>query len=363
MTDQKGNKKLRSLLISCGLILVGFALMLIVLSVYVLNLLNAQDADLDTPLLKIKATSYVRELLFTHDGQGLLSLEHDHNVYLRNISDGKIIQRFKTDGERINNIALHPSKPWLAASVNDGVVWLWDYQTGEVLNKLSMPVGSTHIAFSPNGEYLAADVWDYFAKQNYTGRLFIWQVADFSLLHEIELQEMPTNIAFTYDSQNLITITGVPTVAFRIWDVSSGTMVKEPSGFDFRELTWSARLSHNTPTMFLYISGLLESWNQQGDYLGQFATQPNSICSIVMSNDSQHLATGSCIPHYQEYNTTPDKAIRILNVVDASLYQEIKAHNSHIWALAFSPDGTLIASGSDDKTIKIWRVAPDTAAP
>ena len=30
------------------------------------------------------------------------------------------------------------------------------------------------------------------------------------------------------------------------------------------------------------------------------------------------------------------------------------AHSSYITSVAFSPDGTKIVSGSDDKTIKVW---------
>ena len=36
------------------------------------------------------------------------------------------------------------------------------------------------------------------------------------------------------------------------------------------------------------------------------------------------------------------------------LKTEKKAHNDYIRSVAFSPDGTKIVSGSDDKTIKVW---------
>ena len=36
--------------------------------------------------------------------------------------------------------------------------------------------------------------------------------------------------------------------------------------------------------------------------------------------------------------------------------QELKGHSDYILSVAFSPDGKTLASGSNDKTIKIWNV-------
>ena len=36
--------------------------------------------------------------------------------------------------------------------------------------------------------------------------------------------------------------------------------------------------------------------------------------------------------------------------------KDIKAHNSFVLSISFNPDGKLLASGSNDKTIKLWEV-------
>ena len=41
------------------------------------------------------------------------------------------------------------------------------------------------------------------------------------------------------------------------------------------------------------------------------------------------------------------------------LSEKMNAHSGDINSVAFSPDGTKIVSGSDDKTIKVW----DSGAP
>ncbi|WXC50995.1 hypothetical protein QX201_010700 [Fusarium graminearum] len=71
-----------------------------------------------------------------------------------------------------------------------------------------------------------------------------------------------------------------------------------------------------------------------------------SVSSVVFSSDDRLIASGSW-----------DKTIKIWNVATGKEEQTLEGHTDWVNSVVFSSDDRLIASGSDDNTIKIWNVA------
>ena len=69
----------------------------------------------------------------------------------------------------------------------------------------------------------------------------------------------------------------------------------------------------------------------------------NGVLAIAMSPDGSTLISGSS-----------DTTIKVWNLTNGQLQRTLAGHTGMVGALAISPNGQIIASGSDDETIKLW---------
>jgi WD40 repeat protein len=82
---------------------------------------------------------------------------------------------------------------------------------------------------------------------------------------------------------------------------------------------------------------------QTGELLHTLKGHTNQVSSLAISYNGQIIASGSS-----------DKTIKLWDLQTGELLHTLEGHSDGVTSLAISQNRKFIASGSQDKTIRIW---------
>jgi WD40 repeat protein len=82
--------------------------------------------------------------------------------------------------------------------------------------------------------------------------------------------------------------------------------------------------------------------------------EPSGGCKDIYAHDDNILALAVSPDGTRLFSGSRDKTVKIWSLPEGALLKTLTGHSGDVNALAISPDGTQLFSGSDDRTVKIW---------
>ena len=284
----------------------------------------------------------VRAVAFSSDGKILASGARDATVKLWNVEHGENIATFIKSGIGVESVAFSPDGKMLAAGTLSSTVELWDTE-----NKQNIATFKGHafrvfsVAFSSDGKTVASGaedntikLWDIETKQNIatlTGH-----------------KKVIFSVAFSPDGKILASGSGDDTV--KLWHVETGQNLHT---FKHRDRVFSVAFS---PDGKLVAGGSyrgIKLWDiETGEDLSVLEGGIKIIAgSIAFSPDSATLVSASA----DRFGGTRG-TVTLWDVETGKDLAILHGHTERIPDVAFSPDGTTIASALRDGTVKLWNI-------
>jgi WD40 repeat protein len=318
----------------------------------------------------------VRSLSFSPNNSIMAVGLEDGTIQLRQL-DGTLIKPLNGHRGWITGIAFSPNGQKMASSSDDGTVKLWQAD-GTAIASLKHPMGVNGVSFSPKGDIIASIGKDRAAR--------LWKL-DGTLITTLPVDiGQPTAIAFSPDG-NILAATTTEGIV-KLWDANRERNAlpifhgNSSQGFNSVDFTKDGRIvlvgdrgtvniwqpdgteisGSNSPqnqkikasvglgqdaaiAAFGIEGGTVEIW-QQGK-VKTVSGNGNRPTSITFSPDREMIAVGN------------DEGTIKLWKPDGTQIASFPTHQrGWITSLSFSPDGKLLASGSDndDRTIKLWKL-------
>jgi WD40 repeat protein len=221
--------------------------------------------------------------------------------------------------------------------------WEWYYLKRQFEGGLFTLYGHTgpvwDVAFSPDGTRLATVSDD--------GSARLWDPRTGRALLELTGSMAPVRcLAFSPDGKRLFTIGFDRKV--RLWDSHTGRQQREfVADPDVRVNFLSLALSRDgsrLATAAIDGPGRVRIWNADtGELLLELKKDNKRVDAVAFSPDGMVLAT-----------TSYDKTARLYDARTGEERRVLPGHNDHVVGVAFSPDGGRLATRTGDGTVRLW---------
>ncbi|SPN97215.1 probable periodic tryptophan protein PWP2 [Cephalotrichum gorgonifer] len=254
----------------------------------------------------------------------------------------RIVNRhyFMQNNAHVCCVAFHAPSNLLVAGFSNGIFGLYELPEFNMIHTLSISQNNIDfVTINRTGEWLAFGA-------SRLGQLLVWewQSESYILKQQGHFDSMNA-LVYSPDGQRVVTAADDGKI--KVWDVESGfcvvTFTEHSSGVTACEFTKKGNVLFTAS-----LDGSVRAWDLVRYRNFRTFTAPTRLSFSCMAVDpSGEVVVAGSLDSFD---------IHIWSVQTGQLLDRLSGHEGPVSALAFAPDGGILASGSWDRTARLWSV-------
>ena len=316
--------------------------------------------------VRLRHPQWVNSVTFTPDGKFLASAGWEGTIRLWESATGKELRRFEGDARGFFGIAFSPGGKMLASAGNGGMIHVWDVPSRKCRFSVKGHEGSmvACVAISPDGKWLASG-----GGGNRTRTLVLWDLATGKEVRHLgDNMRTVKSVAFSPDGTFLAAVSDVRSThgnpsdregpdVVRLWDVTTGKLrwEKETGGATSVAFAPDGKTVASAGSDAVIHIRDVATGNQVSKIqvpedrypvenpTGRKGYDWGGVLALAYSPNGKLLASAGHDGTVRLWDTTTSRAIHILH-----------GHAREVTGVTFSPDGKTLASCGRDHTVRLW---------
>ncbi|GKC20970.1 coatomer subunit alpha-1, partial [Tanacetum coccineum] len=211
-----------------------------------------------------------------------------------------MLTKLETKSDRVKGLSFHSQRPWILASLHSGLIQLWDYRMGTLIDRFDEHEGPVRCVQFHHSQPLFVSGGDDF-------KIKVWNYKLHHCLFTL-LGHMDYIRTVQFHHENPWIVSASDDFTIRIWN-------------------WQSR-----------------------------------ICISVLTGHNHYVMFATFHPKEDlVVSASIDQTVRVWDIGGAVVKYVLEGHDRGVNSASFHPTLPLIVSGSDDRQVKIWRMNDTTA--